>query len=168
MPMMKTMTRWFVCTALLFGSTVSAEDEAETRRLAELDALYEEISRTVREGDFDAYAATCHPDAVLVNGIRKECYPLSQALERWEQEFIDTREGSRKSNVEFRFSERLGDETTAYETGMFLYEFQIGDEPLKQEYIHLEAMLLKADDGWKIMLEYQKSVGTKEEWDALE
>ena len=164
---MKTLAHWIICSVLVFASTVRAADEAETKRIAELDALYEEISRSVREGDFEAYAATCHPDAVLVSGIRKDCYPLSQALERWEQEFIDTREGRRKSNVQFRFSERLGDPTTAYETGIFLYEFQIGDEPLKQEYIHLEALLLKTEDGWKIIFEHQKGVATEEEWDAL-
>jgi ketosteroid isomerase-like protein len=151
----------------MLGSLVYADEEVKARRMVELDALYGEISRSVSEGDFEAYAATCHENAVLVSGIRKDCYPLAKALKRWEQEFIDTREGRRKSKVTFRFSERLGDEVTAHETGIFLYEFQMGDEPLKQEYVHLETLLLKTADGWKIMLEYQKGVATKEEWDAL-
>lgn len=164
---MRTVSRLIGCVLLLPALPVAADPEIDATRIAELDALYAEVSRAVREGDFDAYAATCHPDGVLVNGIRKQCHPLSQALERWEQEFIDTREGRRESSVEFRFSERLGDATTAYETGIFLYEFKIGNEPPKREFIHLEAMLLKTDEGWQFMLEYQKAVATEEEWDAL-
>jgi ketosteroid isomerase-like protein len=143
------------------------QEVPDPARLAELDALWTEVSRSVREGDFAAFSATCHPEAVLVSGIRSTCYPLAQALARWEQEFIDTREGSRRSDVHFRFSRRLGDATTAFETGIFLYEFQVGDEAPKQEYIHLEALLTKTTDGWQIILENQKAIATKTEWDAL-
>jgi len=36
-----------------------------------------------------------------------------------------------------------------------------------KNYIHLEALLLKRGR-WKIMMEYQKSKGTEEEWNELE
>jgi len=153
--------------ALLLAPLALSQEDPADARLAALDAFWAEVSRSVREGDFAAYSATCHPEAVLVSGIRDTCYPLSQALARWEQEFIDTREGSRRSDVHFRFSSRLGDPTTAFETGIFLYEFQVGDEAPKQEYIHLEALLTKTADGWQIILENQKAIATKAEWDAL-
>ena len=72
-----------------------------------------------------------------------------------------------KAGVSFRFSKRIGDETTAFETGMFLY-YQIKPDGKKRtEYIHLEALLLKKSDGWKILMENQKAKGTKAEWDKL-
>ncbi len=37
---------------------------------------------------------------------------------------------------------------------------------IRKDYIHFEALLLKRD-GWKIMMEYQKSTATVEEWNAL-
>lgn len=137
-------------------------------RLEQLDAYWAEVSRAVNEGDFEAYKATCHPKAVLISGTRKVSYPLSQALERWEQEFIDTKAGKISASVDFRFSERYGDETTAYENGMFLYtQTPEGGEP-KPEYIGLEALLVKEDGDWKIMMEYQREVLTKADWEALE
>ena len=89
--------------------------------VAELDAFWAEASRTVLEGDFEAYAATYHADAVLVSGFSNNSYPIAQALDGWKQGFEDTRDGRMKASVEFRFTQRLHDETTAHETGMFRY-----------------------------------------------
>lgn len=146
----------------------SAEDKEAELRLVELDAFWAEVSRSVAAGDFEGYQATCHKQGVLVSGTSKKCYPLSQALARWKQEFLDTKAGKMKASVEFRFSQRLGDETTAHETGMFLYSSTGAAGQRKQEYIHFEALLVKVEGkGWKTMMEYQRSKGTKEEWDAL-
>ncbi|MCF7674329.1 MAG: hypothetical protein K9N23_16895 [Akkermansiaceae bacterium] len=37
----------------------------------------------------------------------------------------------------------------------------------KQEYVHFEGLLTKKPDGWKILMEYQKSSATEAEWDEL-
>ena len=50
---------------------------------------------------------------------------------------------------------------------MFLYSTVDADGNSTQAYIHFEALLIKRGT-WKIMMEYQKSVGTKQEWDALD
>ena len=71
-----------------------------------------------------------------------------------------------KSDVEFRFSKRMGDQMTAHETGMFRYSSQKEGEETKVAYIHLEALLVKKKS-WLILMEYQKSAGTKAEWDRL-
>jgi hypothetical protein len=149
----------------LFAATSAIADEA---RLAELDSYWAEVSRSVNEGDFAAYSATCDPEAVLVSGTKKESYPLSKALARWKKEFDDTKSGDRESNVTFRFSQRLSDETTAHETGIFLYSFKQDDGELQNEYVHLEALLVKRDGKWKIFMEYQKAPATEAEWKALE
>ena len=137
----------------------------EKSRLAELDAYWAKVSRAVQEGDFDLYASTCHKDGVLVSGVNQQCYPLSKALARWQQEFVDTKAGKIKASVVFRFRRRLGDETTAHESGIFRYT-ATGADGENVRYIHFEALLLKRD-GWKIMMEYQKSKATVEEWNAL-
>ena len=137
-------------------------------RLAELDAYWAVVSKAVNTGDFDAYAATCHPEGVLVSGSKQMSQPLAAALARWKQEFIDTRDGKMKASVEFRFSRRIGDATTAHETGIFLYTAQSGENPPKAEHIHFEALLVKKADGWKILMENQKGPATEAEWQALE
>lgn len=140
---------------------------AESARLADLDAYWAEVSRSVREGDFEGYQATCHEEGVLVSGASKASYPLARALARWKQGFADTRQGKMKADVEFRFSQRLGDETTAHETGIFLYTTTDSEGNSTRAYVRFEALLVKRD-GWKILMEYQKSEATKEEWEALD
>jgi hypothetical protein len=138
----------------------------DSSRIKELDAYWAEVSRCVKEGDFNGYKVTFHKDGVLVSGSSNKAYPISQALERWEQDFIDAKSGKTKTSVEFRFSKRLGDNITAHETGMFRYTRINADGTATIYYIHLEALLIKRGS-WKIMMEYQKSEGTEEDWNKL-
>ena len=161
-------TKLFSVLALAVVSGCSSQVQLdESSRIAELDSYWAEVSRCVREGDFSGYKATCHKDGVLVSGPSNKAYPLTKALERWEQDFINTRYGKVKGNVEFRFSKRLGDSTTAHETGMFCYTTEKPDGTMTKDYIHLEALLLKRGS-WKIMMEYQKSKATAQQWDELQ
>lgn len=142
--------------------------DADQARLAELDAYWAKVARAVNTGDFEAYQATCHDEAVLVGGTKQYSQPLATALARWKKDFADTREGRVKAEVTFRFSGRLGDATTAHETGIFRFVSQATGEAPKVEYIHLEGLLVKKQDGWKILMEYQKGPATEAEWQALE
>jgi len=134
-------------------------------RTAELDAFWAEVSRTVAEGDFEGYAATYHDDAILVSGLAETTYPISQALDGWKQGFLDTQAGIMDASVEFRFTRRLSDATTAHETGIFHYEAVDAEGNRTGQFIHFEALLVRKA-GWKMMMEYQKSVATRAEWDA--
>ena len=101
----------------------------------------------------------------MVTDINDKSYPIADALARWKKDIDDTRAGLRKSSVEFRFSKRIGDSTTAHESGIFHYSYEEEGER-GCDYIHFEALLIK-ENGWKMMMEYQKSKATKEEWDLL-
>lgn len=143
----------------------------DSLRLAELDNFWAEVSRTVHEGDFEGYAATYHEDAVVVftTGDNKTSVAIAKALANWRQGFIDTKEGKTKPNVEFRFSQRVGDENTAHETGIFSFQSNdASDTTNPKRFIHFEALLVKRDNTWLMVMEYQKSKATQEEWDVLE
>lgn len=150
--------------AILLLSGFSAPAFAQ-ERTSGLDAFWAEMSRTVEEGDFDGYASLYHDDAILVSGLAGTSYPISQALEGWRQGFLDTRAGAMKARVEFRFTRRLSDDTTAHETGIFHYETVDADGNRSGQYIHFEALLTRKEV-WKLMMEYQKAVATPEEWAA--
>lgn len=141
-----------------------ADDSA---RLEELDAYWAEVSRTVREGDFDGYAATIHEDGVLVMGTKEASQPLAEALKRWKTEFDQTKAGKMKASVDFRFRQRWGDATTAHEVGMFRYAQKVGDQEERVEYIHLRTLLVKKKAKWLTLMENQESRGTLAEWEAL-
>ena len=148
---------------VLFGSQVAFGQEWEGS--AGLDAFWAELSRTVAEGDFDGYAATYHADAILVSGLSGTSYPISQALDGWKQGFLDTKAGEMTASVEFRFTQRISDATTAHETGIFHYSVVDADGQRTEQFIHFEGLLTKKGD-WKMIMEYQKSLATREEWEA--
>ena len=151
----------------LISSCMAQSGTGSEERIKELDAYWAEVSRSVREGDFQGYKATCHEEGVLVSGTNNSSYPLSDALARWKKDFTATKEGKIKASVEFRFSQRIGDTTTAHETGIFLYSSGDPGENSKDEYIHFQALLVKRKGSWKIMMEYQKSKASQAEWDEL-
>ncbi|MDH3583932.1 MAG: hypothetical protein OER86_06935 [Phycisphaerae bacterium] len=156
----------FVSTA---GPSRAESERAidDTGRLKALDAYWAEVSRAVREGDFEGYSATCHAEGVLVSGLSRKSQPLSEALARWKKEFDSTKAGKIEANVEFRFSQRLGDRSTAHETGIFRYSTVDAQGTRKDEFIHFEGLLVKKSGRWKILMEYQKSRAALKDWKAL-
>jgi ketosteroid isomerase-like protein len=152
----------------LSASAVSAlvlPTSAVAQATAELDAYWAEGSRTVAEGDFEGYAKIYHPDAVLVVG-GSGSYPIATALAGWKSGFDDTREGRAKAGVEFRFTERLIGETTAHETGIFRYFLRPDEGDEQIALVHFEALLVKKDGRWLMLMEYQKGPATDAEWAA--
>ncbi|HAM70301.1 MAG TPA: hypothetical protein DCM86_01485, partial [Verrucomicrobiales bacterium] len=148
------------------GSPAGAAEAGAESRLGELDRFWARIARAVREGDFEAYQATCHPDGVLVRGAARTTLPLTEALAGWKAGFVETRSGRVKAGVEFRFSQRLGEASSAHETGIFHYFTITADGERKESYVHFEAVLIKRG-GWQTLTEYQKAPATRAEWEAL-
>ncbi len=142
-----------------------SSDTKDSVRTSELDQFWNELSRTVQEGDLEGYAAAYHEDAVVVFGSIKSI-PIKEALNNWAQGFFDTKAGKATSSLEIRFSERIGDETTAYETGMFYFTLKDDSGKFVEYYDHLKALLIKKDGTWLCVMEYQKPA-TKEDWEAL-
>jgi len=135
-------------------------------RDAELNKYWLNISRAVNTGDFAAYKASYHEDAVYISELTKTSIPIREAFKDWQQSFNDTKEAKIKVNLQFKFSQRLGDEKTAFETGVFLYTSvdRSGLETVK--FLRFEAVLVKRKR-WQMLLEHQKLDSNKIEWDLL-
>ena len=154
----------FLC--MLLGMTSDGHLNAQGSA-KELDEYWNRVSQAVGTGDLEAYRATCHTDGVLVSGKAKKSELLSNALIRWGKEFADTRAGKMQARVEFRFSRRILGKDTAHESGIFLYSSKKKGEEWKKDYVHFEALLVKKDGEWKILMEFQKSSATEKEWKSL-
>ncbi len=144
--------------------------DTDSLRNAELDQFYAMISKTVEEGDFEGYKEAYHKDAVIIfaSGQNKTSVSISQALAGWKQGFMDTKAGKMKASVEFRFSQRISSEDTAHDTGIFIYTSADSNGKVTGKYItHFEMLMVKRNNKWLALMEYQKGNGTKEEWDAL-
>lgn len=161
----------FAClvTTLAAGQS-SKTTSSDSIRINELNHYWADLSRTVREGDFEGYAATYHKDAVCVftTGKKKFTSPIETQLALWKAGFVDTKVGKNRSNVEFRFSQRVGDSTTAHETGIFYFtSMDQNGKVLSAGGVHFESLLVKRNGVWLAMMEYQKAKATQEEWEAL-
>lgn len=139
----------------------------DAARIKELDAFWAKLSTAVNTGDFDTFQTTAHPAAVLISGRRGHSEPLANALNRWRNDFANTREQLVAAEATFRWSKRFGDSTTAYETGILRFVSQPKGEEPRVELIHFDAALVKEDDTWRILTEYQRGLATQAEWDAL-
>lgn len=151
---------------VLFLLLLTSPELAQAQVVDALDAYWAEVSRTVEEGDFEGYASLYHPDAVLVSGSGQASYSIEQALDGWEQGFLDTRAGKSEASVTFRLTQRLHDETTAHETGIFRYTLKGADGSESGAMVHFEALLVKKEGRWLMVMEYQKHPATQAEWDA--
>lgn len=160
--MPKTLLSLFA-SALCFASYAVADPQGTE---AELDAFWDAISKSAREGDFEAMKSAYHADAVIVNGIRESSSPIAEAFARWEQGLNDTRDGQMEANVEFRITRRLFDETTAHDTGIFHYTAKPSGGEWSHDYILFEALMVKRNGEWLMVMEYQKAKVSEEDWEA--
>ena len=135
--------------------------------MAELDAYWAAYSRTVAEGDFEGYGALYHPDGVLVSVNSGTSQLNSTFMVGAEPEFAANREEGASASVAFRFSQRLHDEVTAHETGIFRYANTPSGGTEKVALVHFDALLVKKDGGWLMLMEYQRGRATQQEWDDL-
>lgn len=140
----------------------------QDNRIAQLDRYWATLGKTAREGDFDGMKALYHQDAVLVKP--DTTIAISEAFKyRWKKEIMEVNEGKRANTLQFRFSKRVGNNITAFEKGIYYYtsiETSSG-KTLGDNYIHFETLLVKIDDQWVVLMEYQKTEATKEEWESL-
>ena len=70
------------------------------------------------------------------------------------------------ANVEFRFSQRIGNKNTAHDTGVFAYSAE-GNGKKSTDYVAFEMLFVKKNGKWLGVMEYQKNRVGQAEWDAL-
>jgi len=148
---------------ILLIQSVYAEDSV----INELNAAWNKLEQTVSNGDFRSFKSVYHRDAVLVNGISKSSYPIKKAFEGWQQGFTDTKSGEITAHLDVKFSERIFDEFSAHETGVFHY-YTINKKGQQSDtYVHFESLWVKKNNRWIMMMEYQKSRSDETEWNTL-
>ena len=148
---------------ILLIQSVYAEDNV----INELNAAWNKLEQTVSNGDFRSFKSVYHRDAVLVNGISKSSYPIKKAFEGWQQGFTDTKSGEITAHLDVKFSERIFDESSAHETGVFHY-YTINKKGQQSDtYVHFESLWVKKNNKWIMMMEYQKSRSDETEWNTL-
>ena len=154
-----------IFTLILTLSNITAQ---ETSVALEIETAWEKLKKTISKGDFNSFKSVYHQDAIFVNGILKKSYPIKNAFDGWKQGFDDTKSGIISAHLDVRFSQRLYDNFSAHETGIFHY-YTINKEGKQSDsYVHFESLWIKKNNKWLMIMEYQKSKTEKDEWNELE
>lgn len=158
---MKPLTA--VCLAICFavGSAI-----AEDMSTAQIDRdVWSVVSRTVVEADIEGMAATYHPDAVLVSN--NGTVPIADQLAKWGRDMVEAEKVGTTARVSFRFTSRQDGEQTAFETGMFKYTSTTASGEETSYRVPFEALLVKKDGKWLMLMERQLGAADEAAWAAL-
>ncbi len=138
-------------------------DETSTGKI---DAqVWSVVSRTVAEHDIAGMAAVYHPAAVLVHA--GATVPITPQLASWGEGMERMKDAGITAQVSFRFDTRQDDENTAFETGIFRYSTVDPSGVENASLVRLEALLIKQDGTWLIVMERQLGAAEESEWKAL-
>ena len=86
--------------------------------IAEIDRdVWAPVAASVANDDIVAMGRVYHPAAVLVTKAGTK--PIAAALDGWGKDIVAAKKNGVRATVEFRFSSRQADATTAFETGIF-------------------------------------------------
>ena len=133
---------------------------------AEIDRqVWQALSASAVAGDIVAMGRVYHPAAVLVS--QKGTSPIVTALDRWGKDMATAKANGTTSSVAFRFTLRQHDATTAFEAGAFRYATTDKAGVETAGYVRFEALLVKTDAGWQMVMERQLDAITEREWNAL-
>jgi len=144
-----------VCPALALAQTT-----------AEIDRdVWRPVAASVVADDIVAMGRVYHPAAVLVS--KSGTTPIAAALDRWGRDMVTAKAKGVKASVAFRFTTRQDDATTAFEAGAFRYATTDKAGVETPGYVRFEALLVKTDAGWRMVMERQLDAITEAEWNAL-
>lgn len=154
-------------TAVLsLGASAFLAALAPSPTSAAIDAdVWTPIAASVVNDDIAAMGRTYHPDAVLVsNGGTRS---IASALAGWGKDMIANKAKGTRATVEFRFTKRQDDAETAFEAGVFKYTVTDKGGVSTPSYRRLEALLVKRQGKWRIVMERQLEAVTEATWDAI-
>lgn len=145
---------------------VAAPAGAAGQTTAEIDRqVWQAVAASVVNDDIVAMGRVYHPAAVLVN--KERTVPIATALERWGKDMVIAKQNGVRAAVEFRFTTRQDDATTAFEAGAFHYSTTDKAGVVTPGYVRFEALLVKHDGTWRMVMERQLDAITEAAWNAL-
>lgn len=123
------------------------------------------IVTSVAGHDLAGMAATYHPDAVLVS--TRGTTPIAQALAGWGKSMETMKRNGSRASVAFRYSLRQDGSETAFESGMFNYAVIDSAGATTRYIIPFEALLVRKDSRWLILMERQLAAADEAAWNAM-
>jgi uncharacterized protein (TIGR02246 family) len=123
------------------------------------------LVESVRTDNITQMASTYAPDAVLVTPRTTQA--MRDALAGWGRDMVANKAKGTTAKVEFRFSRRMDNATTAFESGIFNYTTIDSAGVAKPGLYPFEELLVKKDGHWQILMERQFAAASQADWDKL-
>lgn len=167
----RTLKTLIVLAALSLGgsSMLAAQSAAPPTRSASSEAIDRElwsvIAATVVNADITGMARTYHPDAILVTSAGTK--PIGSQIAEWGKDMAVAKTRGDKATVEFRFTRRQDDATTAFETGLFKYTVTDKAGKSVSSYVPFESLLERSSGKWRTLMERQLAPVTVDAWNRL-
>ena len=158
------MNRLLLVLLLALWSTPSLADENTSQQID--NDIWEVISQSVANRDIVAMGSAYHPDAVVVNA--EKTAPIASTLIRWGEGMQREIETGASANVAFRFSKRMDNTSSAFETGIFNYSSTNSSGEQSSIYVNFESLLVNKDGRWVFLMEHQLGETDKAAWEALQ
>ena len=153
-----------LCSILVMTATASQTAPASSTR--EIDrGIWSQFTATVAADDIVGMGRLYFPEAVLVTP--KGTTPIKETLERWGRDMVAAKGRGDRATVEFRFSLRQDDSTTAFEAGIFKYTVIAKSGVSTPQFVPFEVLLGKTTGTWRVLMERQLAPVTQAEWDKL-
>ena len=164
------MPRHFATIAIALWSVVvlgaGASQTATASSAREIDRdVWSVFVATVAADDIAGMGRVYFPDAVLVSP--KGTRPIKATLEGWGRDMVAAKSRGDRATVEFRFSRRQDDSTTAFEAGIFKYAVIARPGASTPKFYPFEELLVKTDGKWRVLMERQFDLVTEDAWDKL-
>jgi ketosteroid isomerase-like protein len=152
---------------LLWSAAVSdGASQSAAASSAEIDRdVWSVFVATVAADDIVGMGRAYFPDAVLVSP--KGTRPIKATLEGWGRDMVAAKARGDKATVEFRFSRRQDDSTTAFEAGIFKYTVIAKSGASTPKFYPFEELLVKTDGKWRVLMERQFDLVTEDAWNKL-
>ena len=90
-----------------------------------------------------------------------------EQLVKWGEGMERGKAAGTEASVSFRFGNRQHDETTAFESGMFKYTEIDPDGTERSSFVPFEALLVKKDGKWLMLMERQLEPLDQAAWEAM-
>ena len=163
------MPKRIVLIAIVLWSVVVSDSASQTATASsarEIDRdIWSVFVATVAADDIAGMGRAYFPDAVLVSP--KGTRPIKETLEGWGRDMVAARARGDTATVEFRFSRRQDDNTTAFEAGIFKYTVVAKSGATTPRFCPFEQLLVKTNGKWRVLMERQFDPVTQEAWDKL-
>lgn len=146
--------------------STSAAQTAPASSAQEIDReVWSVLVATVAADDIVGMGRTYFPDAVLVSPTGTSS--IKDTLARWGRDMAAAKARGDKATVEFRFSRRQDDSTTAFEAGIFKYTVIAKSGLSTPKFYPFEMLLAKTNGKWLVLMERQFAEVTADAWDKL-